>query len=83
MSARDRKRLRPEGAPSLGESYRDWRDFTERVARPWIENDGDDAQIDNWYRTLMIEADPWYLACALVFADNRIRALESGGEVER
>lgn len=71
-----REPLRPPDAPHLGETYRDWRDFTERVARPWIENDGNDARIDNWYRTLMIERDPWYLACALVFADNALRAAE-------
>lgn len=69
--------LRPEGAPRLGETYRDWRDFTDRVARPWVYNDGDDARVDNWYRTLMMERDPWYLAVALVMADNRIKALEA------
>lgn len=69
--------LRPEGAPRLGETYRDWRDFTDRVARPWLENDGQDAKADNWYHALMLERDPWYVACALVMADNRIRELEA------
>ena len=77
VSPRRTSPLRPEGAPRLGETYRDWRDFTDRVARPWLENDGDDAKVDNWYRTLMMERDPWYLACALVMADNRIRELEN------
>ncbi len=72
--------LRPAGAPRLGETYRDWRDFTNRVARPWVENDGDDARVDNWYSTLMMERDPWYIACALVMADNRIRELEGSGD---
>lgn len=71
-----RQPIRPPDAPLLGTIYRDWRDFTERVARPWIDNDGDDPRVDNWYRVLMIEADSWYLACALVMADNRIRELE-------
>ena len=71
-----RSTLRPEGAPKLGEIYRDWRDFTDRVARPWLDNDGADKKADNWFRTLMMERDPWYLACALVIADNTIRRLE-------
>jgi hypothetical protein len=71
-----RASIRPPEAPRLGTTYRDWRDFTDRVARPWIENDGQDVKIDNWYHTLMIEADPWYLACALVIADSTIRRLE-------
>ena len=74
--------LRPEGAPRLGETYRDWRDFTDRVARPWVENDGDDARVDNWYRTLMAEAEPYYLAVSLVIADNRIKALEAELEAD-
>ena len=73
---RTRSTLRPEGAPKLGETYRDWRDFTRRVARPWLDNDGADPMADSWYRTLMMERDPWYLACALVIADNTIRRLE-------
>ena len=76
---RSRAPLRPEGAPKLGESYQDWRDFTDRVARPWVENDGYDPQVHAWYHTLMLERDPWYLACALVFADTRIRQLEGEG----
>lgn len=74
-----RKKIRPPDAPKLGATYRDWRDFTNQVARPWLNNDGEDEAIDAWYRVLMMEADPWYLACALVIADNRIRELE--GEV--
>ena len=60
----------------MGSIYTDWRDFTARVARPWVENDGNDPDVDRWYHALMIEADPWYLACALVIADNRISELE-------
>ena len=73
---RKRKSLRPEASPHLGETYQDWRDFTNRVARPWVENDGKDQQIEHWHYVLMTEADPWYLACALVIADNHIRRLE-------
>jgi len=73
---RKRESIRPPDAPPLGTKYRDWRDFTDRVARPWIENDSQDAKIDAWYSVLMTEADPWYLACALVIADNHIRRLE-------
>jgi hypothetical protein len=73
-----RATIRPPGAPKLGESYRSWRDFTDRVARPWVEDESGDARIDNWYRALMIEADPYYLAVALVIADNHIRRLEAG-----
>lgn len=82
---RSRPKLRPDGAPALGETYRDWRDFTDRVARPWLDNDGADPKADAWYHTLMMERDPWYLACALVLADNTIRRLEerlSGAEVD-
>jgi hypothetical protein len=74
-----RKSIRPPDAPTLGTTYTDWRDFTNRVARPWVENDGKDAQVDAWYHTLMIEAEPWYVACALVIADNHIRRLEQQG----
>ncbi len=69
--------IRPDGAPKLDEKYRDWRDFTDRVARPWVENDGDDPKVDAWYTALMIAADPYYLAVSLVIADNTIRRLES------
>lgn len=72
-----RERLRPEGSPALGATYRDWRDFTDRVARPLVENDGDDDRIEKWHRVLMMEADDYYLAVALVMADNRIRELEA------
>lgn len=72
-----RKRKRPEGAPSLTEKYTDWRDFTNRVARPWVESDADDPDVDWWYHGLMLVPDPYYLACALVVADNRIHALEA------
>jgi hypothetical protein len=72
-----RKPMRPADAPRLGTVYRDWRDFTDRVARPWVDNDDDNPQVDSWYRALMAEADPWYLACALVMADNHIRLLET------
>lgn len=71
-----RATLRPPDSPRLGTTYRDWRDFTERVARPWVENDGRDPRVDQWHQVLMIEADPYYLACALVIADNHIRRLE-------
>ena len=71
---RRESKMRPEGAPKLGETYRDWRDFTNRVARPWVEGDCEDPKADAWYRTLFIEREPFYLACALVMADNRIRA---------
>lgn len=71
-----RSSIRPEGAPRLGETYRDWRDFTNRVARPWVENDSQDDKVDHWYSALMLEPDPWYIAVALVMADNRIRELE-------
>ena len=67
--------LRPEGSPRLGETYRDWRDFTTRVARPLVEIE-DDEQVERWHWTLMQEASPYYLAVALVMADNRIRELE-------
>ena len=70
-----REPLRPPDAPKLGTTYRDWRDFTDRVARPLVENDGDDPKVEAWYRMLMIEADPYYLACALVIADNHIKRL--------
>ena len=72
-----REPIRPEGAPRLGETYVDWRDFTNRVARPWLDNDGEDQKTDAWCHTLMLERDPWYIACALVMADNTIRALEA------
>lgn len=78
-----RERLRPEGSPALGATYRDWRDFTDRVARPLVENDGDDDRIEKWHRVLMMEADDYYLAVALVMADNRIRELEAVARVER
>lgn len=71
----------PEGSPALGATYRDWRDFTDRVARPLVENDGDDNQVEKWHRVLMMEADDYYLAVALVMADNRIRELEAAAEV--
>ena len=68
--------IRPEGAPRLTDSYRDWREFVELVCRPWIDNDLDDEQAENWYRTLFKTASDEYLAAALVMADNRIRELE-------
>jgi len=71
-----REKLRPESSPKLGTTYKDWRDFTNQVVRPWIENDGKDPKVDAWHRTLMMEQDEWYLACALYFADNHIRRLE-------
>jgi hypothetical protein len=80
ISRRKREPLRPPDAPKIGTTYRDWRDFTDRVARPWLDNDGADPKVDAWYRVLMTEADPWYLACALVMADNRIRELEADDE---
>lgn len=74
---RKRKSLRPPDAPRLDATFTDWRDFTNRVARPWLDNDGEDAQVDAWYRTLMMVPDPWYIACALVFADNEIERLRA------
>jgi len=71
-----REPLRPPGAPHLGETYRDWRDFTERVAQPWVDGEDLDDRAENWYRALMIEADPYYLAVALVMANNTIQRLE-------
>jgi len=70
-------RRRPESAPRLGETYRDWRDFTDRVARPWIENDAEDAAVEWWYGVLMREQDVRYIATALVMADNALRAIEN------
>jgi hypothetical protein len=66
--------MRPLGAPRLDEKYSDWRDFTNRVCRPWVENDGADEKVDAWYHALMCVPDPWYIACALVMADNALRA---------
>lgn len=77
-----RQPIRPSDAPKLGTTYRDWHDFTDRVARPWLENDGDDPEVDNWYRTLMVEADPYYLACCLVIALNHVRRLEAWNAVD-
>lgn len=71
-----RKSIRPEGTPHLTEKFKDWRDFTNRVARPWVENDGKDPKKEYWYHSLMLAADPYYLAVSLVIADNRIRELE-------
>jgi hypothetical protein len=77
MTRRNRKPLRPEGSPRLGETFTGWRDFTNRVARPLVECE-DDEQIGRWHTTLMAGADVYYLAVALVMADNRIRAYEKG-----
>jgi hypothetical protein len=71
-----RQPLRPATTPPLGSTYRDWQDFTDQVARPWIENDGEDPQVDAWHLALMLEADPYYLAVSLVIALNHIRRLE-------
>ena len=81
MASRKRAPLRPEGSPRLGETYRDWRDFTNRVARPLVESDCNDPKLEAWHMTLMMEADPYYLAVSLVIADNTIRRLE--GRVSR
>jgi hypothetical protein len=72
-----RPSIRPDGAPRLGDKFTDWRDFTNRVCRPWLENDSEDPKVDGWYAALFVAADPWYLACALVIADNRLRELEA------
>lgn len=69
--------VRPPDAPKFGETYRDWQDFTDRVARPLVENDGEDPAVDSWYWKLMLEADPYYLAVCLVVALNRVRELEA------
>jgi hypothetical protein len=71
--AKGKRSIRPDGAPRVGEVYADWRDFTNRVCRPWVENDGADPAMDAWYAVLMSEPDPWYIACALVMADNALR----------
>jgi hypothetical protein len=74
---RKREPIRPAGAPRLDEKFIDWRDFTNRVCRPWLDNDGENARSDAWYSVLVTNAGPWYLASALVIADNRIRELEA------
>ena len=69
--------MRPPGAPRVGEPFQDWRDFTDRVCRPWIDNDGLDDKAEAWYSTLFLQMTPYYLATALVMADNRIREYEA------
>jgi hypothetical protein len=70
-------RLRPPGAPHLTDKYRDWRDFTDRVCRPWIDNDGLDDKAEAWYSALFMNASHYYLAAALVMADNALRRYEA------
>lgn len=70
MPRKPRESLRPAGAPRLGESFHNWRDFTERVCRPWMEDC--DAKTDAWYRALFLQMTPEYLAAALVMADNAL-----------
>ena len=70
-------RLRPPGAPHLTDRYRDWRDFTDRVCRPWIDNDDLDPKAEAWYSALFATASPYYLATALVMADNALRRYET------
>lgn len=54
------------------EDYRDWRDFTERVARPWVDGDGVDTTLEQVIRDVGV----WYLAVALVMADAALRRME-------
>lgn len=77
MNADKGTHMRPPGAPRLGEQFRDWRDFTDRVCRPLIDNDLNDPKAESWYRALFLQMTPDYLATALVMADNRIREYEA------
>lgn len=73
---RKRESIQPEGAPSLTETYTDWRDFTNRVCRPLVERDGENPKADAWYYSLVIAQDPYYLAVSLVMAENALRQYE-------
>jgi hypothetical protein len=50
--------------------YSSWRDFTERVCRPWVEND--DSDPDD-VPEAFAAVPPFYLAVGLVMADNALR----------
>jgi hypothetical protein len=59
------------------EGYKDWRDFTNKVCRPWVEAehaDDEDAQIK--YELEFSKVGDYYLAATLVMADNTVRRLE-------
>lgn len=75
--SRIRQRWRPDDAPRLGQKYHSWRDFTDRVARPLVEIDGNDPRAEAWYMALMQEPSPYYFAVALVIADNVLREVEA------
>ena len=75
-------RMRPPGAPHLGDKFRDWRNFTDRVCRPWIDNDLNDPKAESWYRALFLQMTPDYLATALVLADNALRRYEALVQVD-
>jgi hypothetical protein len=63
--------------PQLPLQYTDWRDFTNRVCRPWIDNDGLDDVAEAQYAALFAAMPDYYLAAAFVLADNALRRLES------
>ena len=54
--------------------YTDWRDFTNKACRPWVDSDGDDRMAEG----LISEVGLWYMAAALVMADNALREWEAG-----
>jgi hypothetical protein len=60
--------------------YANWREFTDQVARPWVENDADNPEADQHFAALFAETDPYYLAVALVMADARVKAMEYEAE---
>jgi len=56
--------------------FRDWVDFTERVCRPLVEADGDEAATQK-AMALYRKQSPYGICVSLVMALNRIEALEA------
>jgi hypothetical protein len=52
--------------------FTDWLDFVDRVARPLIENDGEDQDAEQEAMKLYRAVSPYYLCTALVMAANQI-----------
>lgn len=59
--------------PLEPQPFTDWVDFVDKVARPLIENDGDDPLAERAAMKLYRTVSPYYLCAALVMAANEHR----------
>ena len=53
-----------------GQQFRSWVDFVDRVARPLVENDGDDHAVEQAAMALYRQASPYFICLALYMASN-------------